>query len=110
MAFKDAFLKAKPCLLEPIVDLVVEVPSTAMGDITGDLNSRRGRISGLDSLGSLQVIKAQIPLREILDYSTQLRSMTAGEGSYSFTISHYDVVPAKIAQELAALYKPKEEE
>jgi len=110
MAFKDAFLKARPCLLEPIVDLVVEVPSTAMGDITGDLNSRRGRISGLDSLGNLQIIKAQIPLREILDYSTQLRSMTAGEGSYSFTISHYDVVPARIAQELAALYKPKEEE
>ena len=94
-AFKDAFLKARPCLLEPIVDLVVEVPSTAMGDITGDLNSRRGRIAGLDSLGNLQVIKAQIPLREILDYSTQLRSMTAGEGSYHFTFSHYDVVPVE---------------
>jgi elongation factor G len=110
MAFKDAFLKARPCLLEPIVDLVVEVPSTSMGDITGDLNSRRGRIAGMDSLGSLQVIKAQIPLREILDYSTQLRSMTAGEGSYSFTFSHYDVVPSKTAQELAALYKPRDEE
>ncbi len=109
-AFKDGFLKAKPCLLEPIVDLVVEVPAASMGDITGDLNSRRGRISGMDSIGNLQVIKAQIPLREILDYSTQLRSMTAGEGSYSFTISHYDVVPAKIAQELAAAYRPKEEE
>jgi elongation factor G len=109
-AFKDAFQKAKPCLLEPIVDLVVEVPSTSMGDITGDLNSRRGRISGMDSVGNLQIIKAQIPLREILDYSTQLRSMTAGEGSYSFTFNHYDVVPARIAQELAALYKPKEEE
>jgi elongation factor G len=109
-AFKDAFLKARPCLLEPIVDLVVEVPSSAMGDITGDLNSRRGRIAGMDSLGNLQVIKAQIPLREILDYSTQLRSMTAGEGSYHFTFSHYDVVPSKIAQDLAALYKPREEE
>lgn len=109
-AFKDAFLKARPCLLEPIVDLVVEVPSTSMGDITGDLNSRRGRIAGMDSLGSLQVIKAQIPLREILDYSTTLRSMTAGEGSYHFTFSHYDVVPSKIAQELAALYKPRDEE
>jgi elongation factor G len=109
-AFKDAFQKSKPCLLEPIVDLVVEVPSASMGDITGDLNSRRGRISGMDSLGNLQIIKAQIPLREILDYSTQLRSMTAGEGSYSFTVSHYDVVPARIAQELAAAYKPKEEE
>jgi hypothetical protein len=66
-AFKDAFLKARPCLLEPIVDLFVEVPATSMGDITGDLNSRRGRIAGIDSLGSLQVIKAQIPLRELLD-------------------------------------------
>ncbi len=110
MAFKDAFLKAKPVLLEPIVDLLVEVPSAAMGDVTGDLNSRRGRISGMDSLGNLQIIKAQIPLREILDYSTKLRSMSAGEGAYSYTISHYDVVPSKIAQELAALYKPKDEE
>jgi len=109
-AFKDAFAKARPCLLEPIVDLVVEVPSASMGDITGDLNSRRGRISGMDSVGNVQIIKAQIPLREILDYSTQLRSMTAGEGSYSYSFNHYDVVPAKIAQELAAAYRPKEEE
>jgi elongation factor G len=110
MAFKDAFLKAKPVLLEPIVDLVVEVPASAMGDITGDLNSRRGRISGMDTLGSMQVIKAQIPLREILEYSTTLRSMTAGEGTYSFTVSHYDVVPSKIAQDLASAYKPRDEE
>jgi elongation factor G len=109
-AFKDGFLKAKPVLLEPIVDLVVEVPAHAMGDITGDLNSRRGRVSGVDSLGNLQVIKAQIPLREILDYSTKLRSMTAGEGSYTFTVSHYDPVPARVAAELAAAYKPKEDE
>lgn len=109
-AFKDGFQKAKPCLLEPIVDLVIEVPSTSMGDITGDLNSRRGRIVGMDSVGSLQIIKAQVPLREILDYSTQLRSMTAGEGNYSYTFSHYDVVPGKIAQELAASYRPKEED
>ena len=60
MAFKDAFLKAKPCLLEPIVDLVVEIPAASMGDITGDLNSRRGRISGMDSVGSVQIIKAQM--------------------------------------------------
>jgi elongation factor G len=109
-AFKDAFAKAKPVLLEPIVDLVVEVPAASMGDITGDLNGRRGRISGMDSLGNLQLIRAQIPLREILDYSTKLRSMTAGEGSYHYEFSHYDVVPTRIAAELAAAYKPKEEE
>ncbi|MSR48212.1 MAG: elongation factor G [Planctomycetes bacterium] len=109
-AFKDAFAKAKPVLLEPIVDLVVEVPAAAMGDVTGDLNSRHGRISGMDSLGNLQVVKAKIPLREILDYSTKLRSMTAGEGSYHYPISHYDVVPARIAADLATVYKPKEDE
>jgi elongation factor G len=109
-AFKDAFLKAKPCLLEPIVDLEVEVPASAMGDINGDLNSRRGRIQGMDSVGNLQIIKAQVPLKEIQTYSTDLRSMTAGEGSYTFTFSHYDVVPAKVAEEIRAGFKAKDED
>ena len=107
-AFKDAFLKAKPTLLEPVVDLVVEAPATAMGDITGDLNSRRGRISGIDSMGDLQIIKAEVPLKEILTYSADLRSMTAGEGSYSFTFSHYDVLPHKLAEDIRAAYIKKE--
>ncbi len=109
-AFKDGFLRARPCLLEPIVDLTVEVPASAMGDITGDLNSRRGRIQGLDSVGNLQVIRAQIPLKEILTYSQDLRSMTAGEGSYSFKFSHYDVMPARLAEEVRAGFQAKDEE
>ena len=109
-AFKDGFLKAKPCLLEPIVDLEVEVPASAMGDITGDLNSRRGRIQGMDTVGNLQIIRAQVPLKEMLTYSTDLRSMTAGEGSYTFTFSHYDVLPAKLAEEVRAGFKATDED
>ena len=96
--------------LEPIVDLEVEVPASAMGDITGDLNSRRGRIQGMDSMGDLQIIRAQVPLKEMLTYSTDLRSMTAGEGSYTFTFSHYDVLPAKLAEEARAGFKSSDEE
>ncbi len=109
-AFRDAFLKAKPALLEPMVDLEVEVPASAMGDITGDLNSRRGRIQGMDTVGTLQIIKAQVPLREIQTYSTDLRSMTAGEGSYTFTHSHYDIVPAKLAEEIRAGFKAEDDD
>jgi len=110
-AFKDAFAKAKPVLLEPIVNIEITVPSRFMGDITGDLNSRRGRIQGMDSQGNLQVVRAQIPMMEIMDYETQLRSVTGGEGSYSIDPSHYDVLPHKIAESvIAKAQKPVEEE
>lgn len=110
-AFKDAFVKAKPVLLEPIVNIEIIVPSRFMGDITGDLNSRRGRIQGMDSQGDLQVVRAQIPMMEIMDYETQLRSVTGGEGSYSIEPSHYDVLPAKIAESvIAKARKPVDEE
>ena len=109
-AFKDAFLKAKPSLLEPVVDMVVEVPASAMGDITGDLNTRRGRIQGMDTVGSLQIINVQVPLKEIQSYSTDLRSMTAGEGSFTFKFSHYDVVPAKNAEEIRAQFKDTDDD
>lgn len=108
-AFKDAFAKAKPVLLEPIVNIEVIVPSRFMGDITGDLNSRRGRIQGMDSQGNMQVVRAQIPMMEIMDYETQLRSVTGGEGSYSIDPSHYDVLPAKIAESIIAKAKLAEE-
>jgi elongation factor G len=82
-----------------------------MGDITGDLNSRRGRIQGMDSQGNMQVVRAQIPMMEIMDYETQLRSVTGGEGSYSIDPSHYDVLPHKIAESvIAKAQKPVEEE
>jgi elongation factor G len=81
-----------------------------MGDITGDLNSRRGRIMGMDTQGNLQVIKALIPLMEIMNYSTELRSTTAGEGSYSIEFSHYDPLPSQIAQKIIEKAKKPDEE
>jgi elongation factor G len=109
-AFKDAFAKSKPCLLEPIVNIEITVPSKFMGDITGDLNSRRGRIAGMDSEGQMQVVRATIPMMEIMDYETQLRSVTGGEGSYTVEPSHYDVMPHKLAQGIIDKHKRPEEE
>ncbi len=109
-ALRDAVSKAKPVLLEPVVMLEVTVPSTYMGDISGDLSSKRGRIMGMDSLGNLQVIKAQVPMSEIGRYSTELRSMTGGEGSYTIEFSHYDIVPSKMTREIVARSKKEEEE
>jgi elongation factor G len=109
-AFREAFMEAKPCLLEPIVDIQVTAPISHMGDITGDLNSRRGRILGIDSHGSVQTINAQVPLGEIMRYSTELRSTTGGEGSYSLQFSRYDIVPAQIAEGLVKSKTQQEEE
>ncbi|MHC4957501.1 MAG: elongation factor G [Planctomycetota bacterium] len=97
-AFAEAVQKAKPALMEPVVDAEIVIPSKYMGDITSDLNSRRARIQGMDSEGDMQIIKAQAPLAEMQTYSTQLRSITAGEGSYSMELSHYGVVPPNVTQ------------
>ncbi|MBI4879742.1 MAG: elongation factor G [Planctomycetes bacterium] len=104
-AFRNAFESARPVLLEPVVNLEVAVPSRFMGDINSDLNSRRGRISGMDSIGNTQVIKAQVPLKEVQSYAADLRSLTQGEGSYAFAVSHYDIVPHKLAEELMTSFK-----
>lgn len=109
-AFKQAFLEAKPVLLEPIVNIEIVVPAKYLGDITSDLNSRRGRIMGIDSEGKLNTVKAQIPLAEILNYATDLRSITAGEGSYSIEFSHLDIVPKQIQDKILAQVKKEEEE
>ncbi|OHB69061.1 MAG: hypothetical protein A2W23_02585 [Planctomycetes bacterium RBG_16_43_13] len=87
----------------------VAVPSKNMGDITGDLNSRRGRILGMDTQGNMQIIKTQIPMSEIMNYSTELRSITAGEGYYAIEFSHYDVVPHKVTEAIVAKSKKVEE-
>ena len=110
MCFQECFMKSKPVLLEPIVTLEITVPSQHMGDITGDLNSRRGRIIGMDSDGDLQVVRAQAPLSGVMRYATELRSMTGGTGSYSMEFSHYDVVPAREAEQIIALHKKEKEE
>ncbi len=104
-AFSLAVEKARPVMLEPIVDAEIEIPSQFMGDISSDLNSRRARIQGMDSAGDTQIIKAQAPLAEMQAYSTQLRSITAGEGSFSMQFSHYDIVPPNVAQQVIAKFK-----
>jgi elongation factor G len=108
-AFKLAVLEARPVLLEPIMDVEIEVPGRFMGDISGDLNSRRGRITGMSQEGDAAVIKAQVPLAEMQQYGTQLRSITAGEGDFSCTLAHYDVVPSHLAQEVIAKHKKEQE-
>jgi elongation factor G len=104
-AFKLAVRQAKPVLLEPIVHLEVTFPSQVMGDITGDLNRRRARVMGMDSVGLFQTIKAQIPLAELVDYAGALGSMTAGQGTYSIEPSHYEVVPGNIQQKIVEAAK-----
>ena len=110
-AFLDAFHKARPVVLEPIVDINVTAPSGAMGDINADISGKRGRISNTLALaGGMSTISASVPLSELDNYQSQLKSMTGGVGSYSLSFSHYDPVPAKTQKELIAAYKPKEEE
>lgn len=103
--FKEAMKMAKPVLLEPIMDVRIIVPTKNMGDITSDLNTRRGRIQGMDAEGGMQVIRAQIPLAEMQSYSTELRSLTGGEGTYSAEESHFDVVPANVANDIKSKYE-----
>lgn len=100
-AFREAFLKAKPVLLEPIVHVEVTVPSDNVGDITGDLASRRGRPQGQDVVpGNMTVIQADVPLAELSDYNSRLSSITGGQGSYSMELSHYEQVPSNIQQQI----------
>ena len=109
-AFKDGFMKARPVLLEPLLDVEVAVPSRFMGAITSDITGRRGQISGMDALGDIQVVQARVPQREVLTYPTVLHSLTSGEGSFTSVFHDYEVVPANIQQELMAEYQPREED
>lgn len=110
-AFIDAIQKAKPVLLEPIVDMEVTAPSDNMGDITGDLASKRGRVQGQDMLpGGFVAIKAQVPLSEVTQYNSQLKSVTGGRGSYSMTLSHYEPVPGNVQAQVVAQYQKDKEE
>jgi elongation factor G len=96
-AFRAAMEKAKPALLEPIMDVEVFTPLEFSGDIMGDLNSRRGRMHGMDMRGKQQVIKAQVPLSEMLDYQSKLNSVTQARGSYHMQFSHYEILPGNLA-------------
>jgi elongation factor G len=101
-AFKLAVKDAGPVLLEPIMDVRITVPEANMGDVMGDLNTRRARISGMDSEKGRSVVTAQVPLAEMLRYTTDLRSITGGRGVFNMEFSHYEVVPAHISAEVIA--------
>jgi len=112
-AFKDSMLKAKPMILEPIMDVDIAVPDEFMGDIAGSLNSRRGRVMGVEPGDGSQIIKAKVPLEEMYKYVNELKSITGGRGTYTMQFSHYEVVPSNLAQgivEKAKLTKKEESE
>jgi elongation factor G len=100
MAFKDALEQGTPCLLEPYVTLSVTVPDECMGDVMGDLNSRRAKVEGMEQAGHSEVIRAKVPLSEVLRYAPDLTSMTSGRGSFEIAFSHYDQVPDHLAQKV----------
>ena len=100
LAIKDAVHKAKPALLEPIMSVEVVVPEQYMGDVIGDLNSRRGRIEGMQLRGTTQIIKAMVPLSEMFGYATELRSRTQGRGSFTMHFGRYEEIPASLAEEI----------
>lgn len=100
MAFKKAFMEAKPVILEPIYHVEVRVPEEFMGDVMGDISSRRGKIQGMESEGRFQIIKALVPEAELYKYSTALRSMTQGRGMHKRWFSHYEEVPPDIQQKI----------
>ncbi|HNA62271.1 MAG TPA: elongation factor G, partial [Rhabdochlamydiaceae bacterium] len=100
MALKDAARKCQPVLLEPIMKVVVETPDQFMGDVIGDINRRRGRIMNQTTHKTVIEIESEIPLAEMFGYSTQLRSITSGRGTYTMEPSHFERVPAKIQEEI----------
>jgi len=101
-AFRAAFRKAKPVLLEPIMDVRITVPEAMMGDIMSDLNTRRGRVQGMDTVGFKSVVTAEVPLAEMLRYGNDLRSMTGGRGIYTMDFNRYDRVPTYVQEEIVA--------
>jgi elongation factor G len=107
MAFKKGMEEAKPVLLEPVMHVEITAPSDYMGTIMGDLNGRRGRMQGMDSSGANQVIRATVPLSEMLNYAPTLTSMTGGRGSYEMSFSHYDEVPTHLSQKIIEEHKAK---
>jgi elongation factor G len=100
MAFKDAYSKASPVLLEPIMELEATVPDEAVGAVNGDLNSRRGRLHGMEPAAGMTTIKAEVPMAELLTYAQSLTSLTGGRGDYSMHFLRYEEVPAHVAQKV----------
>jgi elongation factor G len=110
-AFIAAVREARPVVLEPIVNVEITVPEAALGDITGDLSSRRGQVAGTqaNALGWVTV-RGQVPLAELASYQPRLNAMTSGQGRYTLALSHYDAVPPTVQQQLAGQHKVKDED
>ncbi len=108
--FKKGVLAANPVLLEPVMNLEVTVPEDVMGDVMGDLNSRRGRIMGMDSKGTSQIVKAQVPMSEVLKYASDLTSLTSGRGLFTMDFSHYEEAPAHVTEKIVEASGKRQEE
>ncbi len=106
IGFKEGFMKAKPILLEPVMKVEVEVPEDYMGDVIGDLSSRRGRVEGMETADHLSKVKAQVPLSEMFGYATDIRNKTRGQGTFVMEFAHYEEVPSSIAE--AVIHNKKE--
>jgi elongation factor G len=102
VGFKKGAAQCQPTLLEPIVDMAITVPEESVGDIMGDLNSRRGRVQGVDAKGKNQVVRAQVPMAEVLQYAPDLTSMTGGRGSFTMEVDHYEEVPVHLQEKVIA--------
>jgi elongation factor G len=102
MAIKNAARQAKPVLLEPIMEVEVVTPEDYMGDVIGDLSSRRGKVEGMEQRGTSHVVRAQVPLGEMFGYATDLRSRTQGRATYTMQFDSYQQVPQSIAEEITA--------
>ena len=108
--FRKVFRDCKPQILEPIYNIEVRVPEEFMGDVMGDISSRRGKIVGMDALGRFQVIRGKVPMAELYKYSSTLRSLTGGRGLYKSNFSHYEGVPSDIQQKLIKDYEERRAE
>jgi elongation factor G len=102
MAFKKGIKEARPTILEPIMDVEVYTPEAYMGDIMGHLNGRRGKVQGMEQRGSLRIIKAQVPMAEMLDFEPSLTSITGGRGSFLLEFSHYEEVPSHLQKKIVS--------
>jgi elongation factor G len=109
LAYQEAMEKARATLLEPIMHVEISASSEYVGDIMGDLNSRRGRVEGVDAEGDSQTVKARVPLAEMLTYGSTLRSITQGRGSFHMEFSHYEEVPRNLQEKIIAESKKAKE-
>jgi elongation factor G len=109
MGLQKGFMEAKPCLLEPVMNVEITAPAEGAGDVIGDMNGRRGRIVGMEPDGDVVSVRAQVPMSEMLTYESTLRSMTGGRGGYSMEFSHYEELPSQLAEKVVAAYRAEKE-